>query len=120
VSDEAKRYNGWKNYETWAVHLWMSNDEGSYCYWSDEAAVHLGEAPEHEHVQGGIWTAAEAARFTLGAQMKSEIEEGSPIEGASLYSDLLSAALSEVDWSEIADAFLADVEPEEDDQADEE
>ena len=23
-------YNGWKNYETWAVGLWMTNTEGDY------------------------------------------------------------------------------------------
>lgn len=26
-------YNGWPNYETWNVMLWMDNDEGAYrCY----------------------------------------------------------------------------------------
>jgi len=25
-------YNGWTNYQTWAVKLWMDNDEGAYRY----------------------------------------------------------------------------------------
>ena len=25
-----RNYNGWKNYETWNVALWLQNDEGFY------------------------------------------------------------------------------------------
>ena len=25
---EPEGYNGWRNYPTWAVNLWLSNDEG--------------------------------------------------------------------------------------------
>lgn len=30
-----KAYNGWKNYETWNVALWIGNDEGLYSFARD-------------------------------------------------------------------------------------
>jgi len=33
-----QRYNnGWSNYETWAVNLWLTNTEEDYLYWRDAA-----------------------------------------------------------------------------------
>jgi hypothetical protein len=26
------KYNGWTNYETWNMNLWVQNEEGSYNY----------------------------------------------------------------------------------------
>jgi hypothetical protein len=31
------KYNGWNTYETWAVKLWLDNEEGSYRYWTEQA-----------------------------------------------------------------------------------
>lgn len=28
-------YNGWPNYETWNVMLWMDNEEGAYTYYRE-------------------------------------------------------------------------------------
>ncbi len=30
MSTAEQTYNGWKNYETWNVALWIGNDEGLY------------------------------------------------------------------------------------------
>ncbi len=118
MNDDAKKYNGWKNYETWCVHLWLTNEEATYWYWRDAARQNRREAPSCANVTGGIWSVEQATRFNLADQLRSELEEASPLEAASMFSDLLTAALSEVDWHEIADAFLEDLEldPEDDDE----
>lgn len=82
MPEDTTRYNGWANHETWLVNLWMDNDEGSYSYWCDraETADSVG---------------------TLADMLKEEFEENAP-ETTGVYSDLLSTAMSEVDWYEIA------------------
>jgi len=99
-------YQGWSNYETWLVSLWLDNDQGSYDYWRDRAASFRRGAPTSRNVLEGIWTATEAARFGLADALKEAIVEDSPLEDASVYSDLLNAALYEVNWDEIAGDLL--------------
>ena len=38
-------YNGYSNYETWNVCLWLDNDPGTYHYWRDRIAE---ERAEHD------------------------------------------------------------------------
>ena len=32
-----EKYNGWHNRATWAFNLWITNNEGDYRYWIEEA-----------------------------------------------------------------------------------
>lgn len=100
-------YQGWKNYETWAVNLWLTNDAGTQELMREFAMDSKRVAPELDAVKDGIWTVEEGAKFSLADMIKEHIEEGNPLEDKNdLYKDLLQGALSEVNWNEIAECFL--------------
>lgn len=80
-----------------AVNLWLENEEGSYRYWRGRAKDAKREAKDDRYAD---------ARGLLAAWLKAELEESAPELGATLWSDLLSAALSEVNWYEIAQHLL--------------
>lgn len=106
-------YNGWKNYETWNVALWIDNDQGSYSQRQEmtQDAWKNAEASK-------TFTKIEQAKIDLADALKEWIEDQNPLaEEASMFTDLLNAALSEVDWYEMAENFLEDVEKEEEEPA---
>lgn len=99
-------YNGYANYETWATVLWLENEEDSSRYWRETAEMEKAAAARCWQVEEGIWDAGRAPCYLLAERLKDEVTEGAPELGASLYADLLNAALSEVDWHEVAEVFL--------------
>lgn len=110
IPEPPNRYNGWHNYETWATNLWLTNEEGTYNFCRGLARRAVADAPTCEQAQSGIWTVDEAKTFLLADQLKSSVEDMNPLaDKGSMFSDLLNAAISEVNWHEIADAFLDDI-----------
>jgi hypothetical protein len=90
-------YNGWSNYPTWCVDLWLSNDEPLY-----RQALALAEQARDD--DGNVH------RSHVAEELKTWVrDELAPDLGASFASDLLGFALDQVDWHEIADAWIEQV-----------
>jgi len=101
-----KEYNGWFNYETWLVNLWMTNDQGSDEYWRETAQEAYDRASADT-----VCTREQRARITLADILKEEIESTQP-DTEGMWADMMNAAISEVNWDEIAEHLIDDVEKE--------
>lgn len=109
------RYNGWRSYETWAVKLWLDNEEPSYDYWREQAREALQQAAEMKPLYASQ-TKEDRARSALADYLKEEHEEraeelGLYHERMGVFGDLFRAAESEVDWYEIAGSMLDEIAP---------
>jgi hypothetical protein len=85
-----KTYNGWTNYETWLVKLWIDNEYADYSYWRGEAEAEARGNNKTGH---------------LADQLKDSFEEAQP-QLTGMWLDMLNAAMSEVNWYEIAENLL--------------
>lgn len=102
-------YNGWTNYETWAVNLWWDNDE----YLCNDLKPDLARSAWSGAEAGQFWTREEGAANVLADRIRVHVENPEngiiPDLGATLAADLMGAALSEVNWREIATNWLGDL-----------
>lgn len=104
MATEETGYQGWANYETWCVSLWLSNDEGLY-----NLTREMAREFEPEEVAPGVVSVLGLAD-DLEAFVE-ELDEVTAVTGgpASLVCDLLGMALRSVDWVEIAENLLTEV-----------
>lgn len=100
------KYNGWTNYETWNIALWFDNDSSEY--WAERANEFYNDADATDN-----FTKEEQATFALADAMSEEVNENTPTV-TGMYADLLNASLSSVNWHEIAEHFIENVDKEED------
>lgn len=97
-----EEHNGWKNYETWVTHLWVSEDEALYEWFLARARRYLSEASAESKPEA-------AAQQRLAEALKGLLTRqayGSVPTPSGLAFDLLRHAFERVDWNEIAEAFL--------------
>lgn len=112
-----QKYNGWNNYETWLANLWLDNDE-------HECNHHLPEMARDAYrdaCANAYSTREQDAARSLAEALKDYIEEQNPIgDQSGMFADLLSAALDSIDWREIAEHLIEDLDKDEfDDESDE-
>lgn len=80
----AKGYNGWANWETWQINLWLDNEEPLY---------------------------REKQRFLRrGALDDSQVEAWCREQFPSGTPDMDPGDLEKVDWAEIGDSFRSEAE----------
>jgi hypothetical protein len=90
-----RTYNGWTNYETWAVGMYLDGNytgEGTYL-----AVRDLVE----EVAPNGKFRVADSLKDWTEGHIEAEHET------SGIVADLVGAALSEVDWEELAEAQLS-------------
>jgi len=107
---ESKKYNGWKNYETWNVQLWLDNDSMTneiQSEWLNDAKEYVKENPSE--LMNGIFTVDDVVKRILADRIKEFVEENNPLNDTStMFADLLNSALSNVDYYEIAENIMSD------------
>ncbi|MHA1289420.1 MAG: DUF7249 family protein [Candidatus Thorarchaeota archaeon] len=73
-------YNGWSNYETWAVNLWLTNDQATYQM--------VSSLPSAEAIKDFV------------SQWRHQV-----CLPSGLFADLLTTSLQRVNWYEIYDGL---------------
>lgn len=92
-------YNGWSNYETWNMALWIDNDQGSYT-----EAREIADRAIQENDEAGAFN--HDPKYDCAQMLRDWQDELMPELDASVWSDLLNAAFGEIDWVEIAEAIM--------------
>jgi hypothetical protein len=99
-------HNGWTNYQTWVVNLWIDNDEGMH-----ETMREWAQECMQDAIDKGCDadSARNDATYELGQRIEQWHDEYAP-ETQGVFADLLTRALGQVNWYEIAENYIDDLE----------
>ena len=108
-----KTYEGFSNYETWTVRLWITRTGYFYEYWQKQALKHWLAAALSNGGREGKGTRHDIAGRDLVQQLKNEIPDSFPVK-PSVCAGCPHAGHDEVHWNELAEYLLTDaLEPRE-------
>jgi hypothetical protein len=100
-------FQGWTSYETWCIALWIDNEQHSYHFWREQAErchddcileAIPGKCAKEIQIDAGIRLADKLTEYFADVNPLSR--------NPGPFADLVSAALSEVNWFEIATHLL--------------
>jgi hypothetical protein len=92
---ESKEYNGWYNFETWNCSLWIDNEQGLQ-------EMFMEVAEHYREDVGGL------ASYIEEQLRESEII---PSLGATFAGDMIETFVREINFDEIAEHIIADLDP---------
>lgn len=98
--------NGWTNYQTWVVNLWLDND-GMSSEIEDWASEEMQAAIDADKTD-----IRADAMYALAQRIESwvdELQDLSEHKPSGMFADLLGHALGMVDWHEIAKHYTDEI-----------
>jgi flagellar motor protein MotB len=88
------------------VSDWLHQDDKSLKYWREQAQRELEWATLSPEVRDKLCTPQEAAARRLSRRLLEEVRREMPSKSGPLYQDLLLEALSQVNWTQVAEDLL--------------
>jgi len=93
---EHERYNGWTNYETWCLNIWIDNDQ----YLAERKEELIREVSIHYD---------DKQVYELSLLLESMVEElKEDVLEVGLMSDLLGGAIGKINFYELAEHYWED------------
>ena len=105
LATETKPYQGWTNYQTWAVKLWLDNEAPTYHLWRDRA-LEIRDIDETALTFINPYMDEDRRRVNqLAVELEDWHREQMP-ELNGFAADLMESALMEINWLEISESLI--------------
>jgi hypothetical protein len=97
-----QKYNGWSNYPSWNVKLWLDNDEFHYRSLA-EVIPTIGD----EDTDYGFGHVRERVHI-IREYVQGYVDDNFETPEVGMLADLYGWALAQVNWHEIAESYATD------------